>query len=143
MKNLSESICLQSTFKCISLLLPEIRSTSLPDLLADDGSMQKLNDILSNMILKPWNVNVEFFAVFQRWNLFENTPWTCLKIHSDSIVLEVNPLYLDFVSNLVSEYRKLYEAYSPESKEILIEEKKSESKRSANHENKCNPSNAN
>lgn len=109
MKAPTESICFQCDVKNVFISLPELRVEPFYDIFHDNNSDRRKNDILSNMILKPWNFTVELYLIFQRWNLFDSNPWKCLKIHSENIIVEVTPLYLDSVSKLVSEYRKMYE----------------------------------
>lgn len=116
-KNPNESISIQCGLKSITVSLPKIHSNLLSEvLLKDESTSGRMlqHDILSNLLLKPWNVNVELLLVWQRWNLFRKNPWKCLKIDSENIMINLSPCFAEKLSEIVSNYSKLYtECFPP------------------------------
>lgn len=109
-RNPADSISVQWSLKSITLSLPETCS-ALSDLFTDDKVANRRDDILWNLVLKPWNVNLELLLIWNRWSLFEEVPWKCMKVFSENMVMEVNPAYLRCVSALWAEYAKLAKDY--------------------------------
>lgn len=112
-KSPSESISIRSELKAVTVLLPKLNSIFLYNVLSKEEKSCKAEsyNLLSNLVLKPLNVNVKLLFVWQRWNLFRKNPWKCLKINSENIVVNVNPLYVEKLSRIVSHYSEFYAKY--------------------------------
>ncbi len=116
MKNSSESLVVQSELKSILASFPVSRSDSkFCTLLHDnltDGRLGKEN-IVANLLLNPCNISLECWLTWQKWNLFKDCPWKCLKASFDSIIFNLNPANLHALSEIFKSYKKLMEDLIP------------------------------
>lgn len=112
-KSPSESISIRCGLKAVTVSLPRLNSIFLCNILSKEEKSCKAENynLLSNLVLKPLNMNVKLLFVWQRWNLFRKNPWKCLKIDLENIVVNVNPLYVEKLSTIVSHYCAFYAKY--------------------------------
>lgn len=117
MRNSVETVKLQCQVNGIAISLPNIRNRSFWSNVLSYNQFTTLGfekeEILSTLILNPWNLKVDYSLMWQRWNLSKENPWKRIKLNCDSIHFHLNPSYVNTFSEIASHYKKYFSELSP------------------------------
>lgn len=96
-------------FKSVVVSLPDLSDGAAGDVTATASSIDN-RQLMSGLAVGPWSFTVEQSLTYQRWKRYEDRPWTRVKFASDSLVLNVNPSYLERAIDVVANYASAADA---------------------------------
>lgn len=101
----------------IAVSLPNIRSRPFWSNVLSYNQFTALGfekeEILSTLILNPWNLKMDYSLMWQRWNLSKETPWKRIKLNCDSVHFNLNPSYVNTFLEIASNYTRYHTELSP------------------------------
>lgn len=116
-KNSVETVKIQCEVNAIIISLPNIRNRPFWSSVLSYNQFTALgfekDEILSTLILKPWNLKVDYALIWQRWNWCKENPWKRIKLNFDSVHFHLNPSYMNTFLDIASNYSAFITELSP------------------------------
>lgn len=111
-KNSVETVKMLCQVNAIAVSLPNVRSRPFWSNVLSYNQFTAFGfekeEILSTLILNPWNLKVDYSLMWQRWNLSKETPWKRIKLNCDSVHFNLNPSYVNTSLEIASNYSKYF-----------------------------------